>query len=410
MCLILALETSTTTCGIALIHEHAADVRITMRLHEGTAGHAMSVLPMAYDLLKESGFSRNQLDAVSFGQGPGAFTGLRVACGVAQGVGFALDIPVIPVGCLDAIAAKAGANRPGQLILAALDARMDEIYLAAYVMNSQARLVNIQPPVLLSAVDVGGFVLGRLPLWLRDPDMINTSHPCLVGEGWKVSHAMFGLAQDWPTEQLDARPEADWIARLALDAWHRKACLAPELAAPLYLRDKVAFTTVERASGHGGNPRVLANHDVALLPMSKVDIAEVVEVERTVQSFPWSERNFQDALEAGYEAWVLRSNQGLLGFCIGMLAPDIAHVLVIAVAPRQQKKGFGHLLLEQLQHSARQRGLEGLLLEVRPSNQNAIEFYESHGFTQAGRRRDYYPAGDGVREDAIVMKQIFSDA
>ena len=407
MTLILALETSTTTCGIALLQEQEGEIAITTRVHEGTSGHALSVLPLAYALLEEAGVSKKSLDAVCFGQGPGAFTGLRVACGVAQGIGMALDIPVIPVGCLPAVAAKAGAQRPGQLILAALDARMEEIYLAAYIVDPDSRLVTVQPPVLLSAADASHFVLSRLSFWSRDSEL--ASVPCLVGEGWKVPAATQGMPSDWPVEHLEARPEADWLARLALDAWRRQEVVAPEHAAPLYLRDKVAFTTAERALGQGGNPRAQTSQDVALLPMRQSDIPEVLEIERAVQSFPWSGQNFEDALAAGYEAWVLRSQQGVAGFCIGMLAPDVAHVLVIAVAPRLQKKGYGHLLLEQLQQSALQRGLEGLLLEVRPSNLQAIDFYTSHGFVPIGLRRDYYPAGKGLREDAQVMKKTFGD-
>lgn len=407
MTLILALETSTTTCGIALLQEQEGEIAITTRVHEGTSGHAMSVLPLAYALLEEAGVSKKNLDAVCFGQGPGAFTGLRVACGVAQGIGMALDIPVIPVGCLPAVAAKAGAQRPGQLIIAALDARMDEIYLAAYFVDPVSQLVTVQPPVLLSAADASHFVLSRLSFWLRGSEL--ASAPCLVGEGWKVPTATQGMPSDWPVEHLEARPEADWLARLALDAWRRQEVVAPEHAAPLYLRDKVAFTTAERALGQGGNPRAQTSQDVALLPMRQSDIPEVLEIERAVQSFPWSAQNFEDALAAGYESWVLRNQQGVVGFCIGMLAPDVAHVLVIAVAPSLQKRGYGHLLLEELRQSALQRGLEGLLLEVRPSNRQAIDFYTSHGFVPIGLRRDYYPAGKGLREDAQVMKKTFGD-
>lgn len=409
MTLILALETSTTTLGIALLHEQDGKVSISTRTHEGTSGHAMSVLPLAYALLDEAGFAKSQLSAVSFGQGPGAFTGLRVACGVAQGMGMALDIPVIPVGCLTAVAALAGADRPGQLIIAALDARMDEIYLAAYCVRSDSDAVLIQPPVLLAAVDAAQFIQGRLPFWLRDPDLTSVSVPCLVGEGWKVGLATQGMPATWPIEQLDARPDAAAIARLALHAWHGQEYMDPEFAAPLYLRDKVAFTTAERARGQGGNPRVQASMDVALLPMRPIDLAAVVEIERTVQAFPWTEGNFQDALSAGYEAWVLITSSGIVGFSIGMMAPDVTHVLVIAVAPKFQKKGYGHILLEQLKKVAMQRGLEGLLLEVRPSNQSAIDFYTSHGFVTISRRRDYYPTGHGQREDALIMKKTFSE-
>ncbi|MEI8402135.1 MAG: tRNA (adenosine(37)-N6)-threonylcarbamoyltransferase complex dimerization subunit type 1 TsaB, partial [Alcaligenaceae bacterium] len=130
---ILALETSTTTCSVALLTEQGASVAVVARQLEGTAGHAANLLPMVSALLAECGVERAALSAVAFGQGPGAFTGIRVACGVAQGMGLALQIPLIPVGALPAVAVQAAGRLPQHLILVALDARMDEAYFAAYV-------------------------------------------------------------------------------------------------------------------------------------------------------------------------------------------------------------------------------------------------------------------------------------
>jgi tRNA threonylcarbamoyladenosine biosynthesis protein TsaB len=139
---ILAIETSTTLCTVALVSERDGQCTTTQRALEGTSGHAANVLPLIEALLEECAVSRHALSAVAFGQGPGAFTGIRVACGVAQGLGLALGIPVISVGALLAVAATASVRHPGHLILAALDARMEEIYFAAYVDTpSQGLLV-----------------------------------------------------------------------------------------------------------------------------------------------------------------------------------------------------------------------------------------------------------------------------
>lgn len=405
MTYILALETSTTTCSVALLSEQGSNVTVVTRQLEGTAGHAANLLPMVSALLAECGVERSALSAVAFGQGPGAFTGIRVACGVAQGMGLALQIPLIPIGALPAVAAQAAERLPQHLILAALDARMDEAYFAAYVDDVAHGLVILQPPVLLPAGQLSAFIAQRLPLWQsRSPDVRGV---CYVGEGWGLQGATTNLPLGCVPDDLAARPTAQSVAILALRDWRAGQTVLPEHAAPLYLRDRVAFTVAERALGEGGNPRALVPRQAALVPMTVADLPEALEIERAVQSFPWTLKNFEDALVAGYDAWVLRQDAELLGFCIAMQAPDVAHILVIAVAREHQRQGYAHQLLEQITRSAQAQSAEGLLLEVRPSNDAALAFYAREGFNQIGVRRAYYPAGRGEREDAYVLKKTF---
>ncbi len=400
---ILSFETSTTTCGIALISEIDGEIGISRRAIEGVAGHAEHLLPMATEVLALAGASMAQIDAVAFGQGPGAFTGLRLACGAAQGIGLALGLPLIPVGALPAVAAAASARHTDCLVLPALDARMQEMYLGACAIDAGGGLVTVAPPVLIDAAHAIDFVAERLPLWRKasgDPSVV-----VAIGEGWKLVAQAGLITSGLLVDDLEARPTVDWVARLALHAWARGETVAPEHAAPFYLRDKVAFTTAEREAGEGGNPRARAHAGVAVLRMTAADLPEVVELERQVQSFPWTPRNFADALEAGYEAWCLRAGDRLVGFCVAMMAPDVAHVLVIAVARDEQRRGHGVLLLEQVAICARTRSIEAILLEVRRSNESARAFYEAQGFETIGTRRDYYPFGQGQREDALVLRK-----
>ena len=406
MTYILALETSTTTCSVALLSEQGTTVTVVQRQFEGAAGHAAKLLPLVSALLREAGVPRSALSAVAFGQGPGAFTGIRVACGVAQGMGLALQIPLIPVGALAAVAAQAAQRRAQHLILAALDARMDEVYFAVYFDEAEQGLTLLQPPVLLAAQLVPAFIAQRLALWQdRAPAAQGL---CYVGEGWRLPQATLNLPPACQADDLQARPTAQAVADLALRAWHAGQTVLPEHAAPLYLRDRVAFTVAERALGEGGNPRALQPSSAALVPLTAADLPEILELERAVQSFPWSLKNFEDALAAGYEAWILRQAGELLGFCIAMAAPDVTHILVLAVAPDHQRRGYARQLLAQIAHSAQTRGAEGLLLEVRPSNVSALAFYTHEGFNQLSVRRDYYPAGRGGREDAFVLKKTFN--
>ena len=414
---ILAIETSGTTCGVAIYSHHEADEMLVFREVSGVSGHAQSVLPLVDEVMAQTGVTRAQIKAVAFNQGPGAFTGVRLGCSVAQGMGYTLQIPVVPVGALPALAAGLPESTQAGVRLVALDARMQEMYLAAYGRHQDLSEFELQSPVLIRAQDCLHFVSDRLPYWFDANGGPLTL--TLAGEGWGLLSPVdvrAALGQINPAMQVTFMAEslpkhpsehattrvAD-IARLGWKLLRQGRHVQPEYALPLYLRDKVAFTTAERASGKGGNPQVSSPQQALLLPMSKVDLAEVVELERQSQAFPWSERHFTDALAAGYPAWVLRQAGSLKGFCVSMVAPDEVHLLVIAIAPQARRQGLGTQLLEQVYMLGRQCAALRVLLEVRPSNTRAISFYRSQGFDQIGTRRAYYPAAKGEREDAWVM-------
>ncbi len=139
-----------------------------------------------------------------------------------------------------------------------------------------------------------------------------------------------------------------------------------------------------------------------VVPMTATDIEAVLGIEQRIQQFPWTRGNFVDALAAGYDVWLAREGERLLGFVVLMHAVDEIHLLVIGMAPEYQRSGRGRALLDFATGQARTAGMLRMLLEVRPSNVPAIAFYINAGFVEIGRRRGYYPASAG-REDAIVM-------
>ena len=155
-----------------------------------------------------------------------------------------------------------------------------------------------------------------------------------------------------------------------------------------------------------------ALHDASGLnfaPMLAAELDEVHALECSVFPHPWSRVNFTDSLAAGYDAWVLREagatcSGKLAGYFLLMYALDEAHLLDVAVAGERHGKGLGRYLLDTLCARARAMGAESVLLEVRPTNERALAVYKRFGFAEIGRRKGYYPAHEGKREDAIVMR------
>ena len=225
---ILALETSTDFGTCALWQDGVIEQRIC----PSGRPHSETLLPLVRELMAGSEIGFTQLDAIAFGAGPGAFTGLRVACAVAQGLAVAADLPLAPVCGLQAMAAAVGEYR----VFSLLDARMSEVYAATY-----ERLGD--DPQLLGEIRLG------LPATLELP----------AGAGWvacgNALAAYPGLKERLRDTCLrllpEILPQADAIARLGASRVQQGALINPGLAAPLYVRDKVARTISERL-GSGG--------------------------------------------------------------------------------------------------------------------------------------------------------------
>lgn len=142
--------------------------------------------------------------------------------------------------------------------------------------------------------------------------------------------------------------------------------------------------------------------EAEFFPMKERDLDAVASLEATLQTFPWSRGNFADSLNAGHSVWVLRRGGDLLGFSVVMAVIDEAHLLNIGVGQQYQGLGYGARLLRHAMECARLGGAEKLFLEVRPSNERAVELYRHFGFRQIGVRKGYYPAPLG-REDGLIF-------
>ena len=140
-------------------------------------------------------------------------------------------------------------------------------------------------------------------------------------------------------------------------------------------------------------------------PMRANDVDEVARVEQDAYPFPWTRGNFLDSLASGYLAQVAReADHRLAGYMLLMPAVDDMHLLNITVRPDLQGRGIGRQLLDRVCALTREAGIGAVLLEVRPSNGQALSVYRHLGFRQIGIRKNYYPAAGDTREDAIVMR------
>lgn len=220
---LLAFETATQRLSVALWQDGVSIERSALLPNGGS----QVLLPWMHELLAEAGVTLRQIDGIAFGAGPGGFTGLRLACGVAQGLAFGLDVPVAPICTLAALALDCGQRH----VWTCLDARMNEVYAAAYVVDGEA-VGEIMAPVCLP------------PAVLPAPTFMDAWG---VGDGFaRYGEILRSRKPDLAGTRADLLPSAVAVARLAAPVLASGGGVAAADAQPLYVRNKVAFTTAER--------------------------------------------------------------------------------------------------------------------------------------------------------------------
>jgi len=152
-----------------------------------------------------------------------------------------------------------------------------------------------------------------------------------------------------------------------------------------------------------------ALREPSLRPMREDDLDAVMRIETRAYPFPWTLGIFRDCLRADYPMWVQEHGSVIVGYGVLSIAAEEAHVLNLCTAPQCEGQGLGRKMLLALLRIARGSGAQRVFLEVRPSNQRAIELYDRSGFNEIGRRPRYYPAPNNGREDAIVMAMELLD-
>ena len=220
---ILALETATDACSAAI----SINGEVRERFEVAPRRHVALLLPFVDSLLADAGLNVSQLDAVAFGRGPGSFTGLRIAAGMAQGIAFGAGVPVVPVSTLAAVAQCCVRERGATAVLAALDARMQEVYFGAFRVAADGLVAAAGAEVVCAPAAVP---VPPAADWYA------------AGDGWSAQGELLRARLPYALAGLmdTARPHAADVARLAAVVFARGGALAPDQAAPVYLRNHVA--------------------------------------------------------------------------------------------------------------------------------------------------------------------------
>ncbi|MDG0995800.1 MAG: tRNA (adenosine(37)-N6)-threonylcarbamoyltransferase complex dimerization subunit type 1 TsaB [Gammaproteobacteria bacterium] len=222
---LLAIETCTEACSAAVY----IDGEVVERYQIAARQHNELILPMVEEVLAEAQINLSQLDGLAFGCGPGAFTGVRICVAVSQGIAFAHDLPLLGISSLANLAAQAPASEQGeqQQVLAAIDARMAEIYAGQYTVmhnNSVPILFSAEQVITAEALDLGAAKLDYG-----------------IGTGWQSDAETLLQKTDLEEAAVDAAalPRASVTARLAAMQWQQATLLTAEQAQPTYLRNNV---------------------------------------------------------------------------------------------------------------------------------------------------------------------------
>lgn len=226
---LLAVETATEACSCALLIDGACEEIYDLAPRR----HAELILPMVSQLLAAAELVVQQLDGIAFGRGPGAFTGVRIAAGVAQGLAFGADLPVAPISTLQALAQGAYRAHGAVQVLAALDARMGEIYWGAYGVDERQRMTAMVSDCIAAADQVpvpeGGWWFGTGSGWASDGRTLSE----------RIGKALWG-------QEGQRFPQAQDVALLAADIIAAGEGVAAEQALPIYLRNRVANERANR--------------------------------------------------------------------------------------------------------------------------------------------------------------------
>lgn len=352
--------------------------------------HSQTLLPMIDNVVKMSGVSLSDIDVIAISSGPGSFTGLRIGSSTAKGLGFALGKKIVDVPTLEGLAFRfAGSN---ELICPMMDARRCQVYSGLYDVSGKKTEKEFNGKREKTVLPVNPIIAQDA---LAVEEMVNKVNEAegpviFMGDGVFVYHDLIEEKIKVPYRFAPihlARQSAAAVAALgyiyakqgrACEAWNHK---------PKYLRKSQAERERER---------------INVCKMQKKDLDLILGLEGNCFTKPWKMEDFNDFLGDKDKICLVAKKLGeVIGYCVIQVCFETAELCRIGVMPEMRRQGAGVLMLEEGKKLLAARNVEKFMLEVRSSNEAAINLYKKNDFKEIGKRKDYYSK---PIEDAVIME------
>jgi ribosomal-protein-alanine N-acetyltransferase len=394
----LSLESVGEGASISLAFEKDNKIIIKSEIIGSRKAVTNDLLTRIKKIVANNFLELNDLKKFILIKGPGSFTGLRVATSLLHGLALGLNKEVFSLTLFELFTFA-------WLVMNKIDGNEKKLSVSLEVIF-KSRLGeffagNVESIKLESSVDDKENP-SFFPWYIQiknKPRIVNTPQASKIKDNHdvlfcpEISKFDFSGLQKHFKFQCEINSLSSWAIMYKFflkTEWDNAKNTLPS-----YVREKVAQTIIEREYESSIYLRNLNLEDLPLLN----------SIENDAYDFGWSEKNFTDALKAGYVAKGLINNSILVGYFFWQKAVDECHLLNFTIAKDRQNRGLGKYLLEKLLDVLKKNSFNSIFLEVRPSNNKAIGLYSRFGFSIIGRRRDYYPAKHN-REDALVMKRL----
>ena len=392
----LSIESVGKSASLAIVFKKNNHLQITTEQVESREGGKDSLLPIIEKVAESSVVSIQRISNFVLINGPGSFTGIRIVNSLIHGLAFGLNRYVASMSLFELfafawLASDRGVERikSEKLVLnVALKARLGEYFCG-----------------LVECKNLGGTKINGVrqifPWQIDLKEMPNVKTSAEIST-WRSQENIlfcprlpdFSFAELLKELNLGVDRISFSVLAILYQLIMKRNWLNPQEIYPLYVKNKVAQSSIERKFDPPLNLRDLTVRDVPLLK----------EIEEKAYDFGWSKGNFVDALNENYVAKALINNSVMVGYYFWQKVIDECHLLNFTIAKDRQRRGLGSWMLSQLLVSLRAKSITAIYLEVRPTNDTAISLYSKFGFSIIGRRKNYYPGND-CREDALVMKR-----
>ena len=394
----LSLESVGEGASISLVFERKNKIVIKTEIIGSRKAVTNDLLTRIKKIVANNFLDLRDLKKLVLIKGPGSFTGLRVATSLLHGLALGLNKEVFSLTLFELFAfawlvMNNGDDNENELPVS-LDvifkSRLGEFFSGNVEITRLGNTVENKEKFSLFPWNIQ---------MKKEPRIIDTSQASRIKDNAdvlfcpEISKFDFSGLQKYSKFFCELNSLSSWAIMykffLNTEWGNAKKTL------PSYVREKVAQTIIEREY----------ESSIYLRNLNPADIPLLTFIENDAYDFGWSEKNFTDALKAGYVAKGLINNSILVGYFFWQKAVDECHLLNFTIAKDRQNRGLGKYLLEKLLEVLKKNSLSCIFLEVRPSNKKAIGLYSRFGFSVIGRRRGYYPAKYN-REDALVMKRL----